>query len=425
MDANNAAGANILHITHRYWPVQGGSEQFVRHIAQRQVQAGNRVTVLTTNADDLAYFWQADAKSLPTGTFADGGVTVVRVPIRHLPGGSWFFGGVRRLQLLLPPLAARLGCWAPYLPQLAQTLCSLGDDWQQVFAWNITFDGLNTAAWQMAQRCDARFLTVPLLHLGEGEQSPVRRFYTMPHQLDLLRRADHIFVLTAVEQTYLQTQAVPNEKITIVGAAVDPAELAGGDGAAFREKFGLTQPIVAAIGPLTRDKGALDLLAAAESLWQNGRSFDLVLAGTMMPDFAARLEKLPTAFRPFCHCLGRISDQEKRDMLAAMTLLALPSRTDSFGIVLLEAWHYGKPVIAARAGGLAAVVDDGENGRLIPFGNTQALADAVVEILENPEIAQTWGKNGQQKTADFTWDSVYRHMCAGLAGHTLPLETKT
>jgi glycosyltransferase involved in cell wall biosynthesis len=413
---------NILHITHRYWPVQGGSEQFVRHIAQRQAQAGNQVTVVTTNADDLAYFWQKNARHLPSGADQDGAVTVIRVPIRHFPAGSWVFGGVRRLQLALPPVAPRLGQWAPYLPDLEQTLRNLGDDWQTIFAWNITFDGLSTVAWQMAQRCGARFLTVPLLHLGEGSQSTVRRFYTMPHQLDLLRQADHIFVLTAVEQTYLQTQHIPAEKITIVGAAIDPDELAGGDAAAFRQKYGLTQPIVAAIAPLTRDKGMVDLLAAAAELWRNGRSFDLVLVGTIMPDFAECLEKLPAEYQKYCHCLGRISEQDKRNLLAAMTLLALPSRTDSFGIVLLEAWTYAKPVIVAQAGGLPAVVDDGENGRLVPFGDVKALADAIIEILENPETAQAWGKNGQQQTAKFTWDSVYEPFREKMASVYLPTE---
>jgi glycosyltransferase involved in cell wall biosynthesis len=166
----------------------------------------------------------------------------------------------------------------------------------------------------------------------------------------------------------------------------------------------------------------VDLLAAAEELWQNGRSFDLVLAGTIMPDFAMRLEKLPDRFRPFCHCLGRISDQEKRNLLAAMTLLALPSRTDSFGIVLLEAWTYGKPVVAARAGGLAAVVDDGENGRLVPFGNVRALSNAISEILDHAELAHTWGENGRQKTSEYTWDWVYENFKKELAGTILPSE---
>lgn len=417
--------ANILHITHRYWPVQGGSEQFVRQIAQQQTEDGHHVTIVTSNADELAYFWQKDARSLPAGKHNDDLITVIRVPVQHLLGSSWFFGGMRQLQASGVPLAAKLGRWAPYLPELASTLRDLGRDWHMIFAWNITFDNLTTAAYQMAQRCGSQFFAVPLLHLGEGPKSPVRRFYTMPHQLQLLQQADHIFVLTAVEQTYLHSQNIPSQKITIVGAAIEPTELSGGDGLAFQQKHGLDHPIVAAIGPLTRDKGTVDLLAAAELLWQNDRSFDLVLAGTIMPDFAATLEKLPSKFRSYVHCLGHISEQEKRDLLAAMTLLALPSRTDSFGIVILESWYYAKPVIVAQAGGLPAVVDDGENGRLVPFGNPQALSKAITEILDNPETAQLWGKQGNQKAAKSTWPLVYQNFCAGLARSSEPLEIET
>lgn len=402
--------ANILHVTHRYWPVQGGSEQYVRQIAQRQAAEGHQVTVVTSNADDLAYFWQPEARALPAGPDQDGPVRVERVAVRHWPAGRWLFGGLRRLQVALPPLAAQLGRYAPYLPDLGRVLDDLGRDWQVVFAWNITFDGLTTAAWRLACRCEARFIAVPLLHLGEGPESPVRRFYTMPHQLELLRRADGVVVLTAVEQTYLLAQGVAPERLLVAGAGIDPAELSGGDGEHFRQAHGLNSLIVAAIGPLTRDKGTLDLLAAAERLWKNGRSFDLVLAGPMMPDFAARLEQTPPQFRARCHCLGRVSDVTKRDLLAAMTLLALPSRTDSFGIVLLEAWFYGKPVIVARAGGLAAVVRDGENGRLIPFGDVTALAGAIAEILDDPEKGARWGQQGRVEANQFTWDNVYQRL---------------
>jgi glycosyltransferase involved in cell wall biosynthesis len=134
----------------------------------------------------------------------------------------------------------------------------------------------------------------------------------------------------------------------------------------------------------------------------------------MMPDFAARLERTPPPFRARCHCLGRVSDATKRDLLAALTLLALPSRTDSFGIVLLEAWFYGKPVVAAQAGGLAAVVEDGVNGRLVPFGDVAALSGAITEILDDPEKGARWGAQGQVKANQFTWDTVYNRFRSSL-----------
>ena len=406
--------ARILHITHRYWPVQGGSEQYLQQIATRQAQDGHEVTVLATDADELAYFWQPKAKRLDVMKTAVSNIQIIRVPIHHLPGAPYTFGILRHMQLMvskLPVLSRYAGIpahGAPHLPTLNNILADLGTDWHFVFGWNITFDGLMAAAQTMADKCDAHFTTVPFIHLGENARSSLRRFYTMPHQIALLKHADAVIVQTDIERTYLVEQGIVQSNLTTVGAGIDPKTLQGGDGDAFRQRHQLSAPIVTAIGPLTADKGTIHLLQAALLLWQQGYTFDLVLAGTMMDDFRQHWQQFPDEFRERCHCLGIISEAEKRDLLAATTMLALPSRTESFGIVLLEAWFYGKPVIAAQAGALAGVVDDGVNGRLFPFGNITALAGAIVEILDNPAQSEQWGENGREKNlTHFTWDKVY------------------
>ncbi|MFN8515884.1 MAG: glycosyltransferase [Chloroflexia bacterium] len=65
-------------------------------------------------------------------------------------------------------------------------------------------------------------------------------------------------------------------------------------------------------------------------------------------------------------------------MLAAASIFALPSRTDSFGITFLEAWCNGVPVIGARAGSIPDVIDDGEDELLVPFGDVPAGRCAAV-----------------------------------------------
>ena len=64
-------------------------------------------------------------------------------------------------------------------------------------------------------------------------------------------------------------------------------------------------------------------------------------------------------------------------MLAAADVFAMPSRTDSFGIVYLEAWLYRLPVIAARTWGMSDVVRNGEDGLLVPFGDVSVLAQTL------------------------------------------------
>jgi len=106
--------------------------------------------------------------------------------------------------------------------------------------------------------------------------------------------------------------------------------------------------------------------------------------------------------------LGPVSEQVKHTVLERAELLVLPSRVDSFGIVLLEAWSHGKPVIGARAGGIPGVIDHGVDGLLVPWGDHRALAEAIETILGDPDRARRMGDAGRAKTAArYTWPAVY------------------
>ncbi len=83
----------------------------------------------------------------------------------------------------------------------------------------------------------------------------------------------------------------------------------------------------------------------------------------------------------------------------------LPSRADSFGIVLLEAWSHGVPVVAARAGGIPGVVDDGANGLLVPFADVDGLANAVERLITDEVFAERIGEAGREKIrTHYSWD---------------------
>jgi glycosyltransferase involved in cell wall biosynthesis len=109
--------------------------------------------------------------------------------------------------------------------------------------------------------------------------------------------------------------------------------------------------------------------------------------------------------------LGLVSESDKHGLLAASTALLLPSRTDSFGIVFLESWAHGRPVIGARAGGIPGLVSDGEDGLLTPFGDVPALAQAIKQLLTDTDLAAKMGRRGQQKVNEhYTWDRVSDHV---------------
>jgi glycosyltransferase involved in cell wall biosynthesis len=106
--------------------------------------------------------------------------------------------------------------------------------------------------------------------------------------------------------------------------------------------------------------------------------------------------------------LGHVSDEVRRDALAAASVYAQPSRTDSFGIAYLEAWCYGAPVVGARAGGVPDVIRDGEDGLLVPFGNLDALAAALSRLLADESLARRLGASGRARVLrELTWDAAY------------------
>ncbi|MHB1319048.1 MAG: glycosyltransferase family 4 protein, partial [Anaerolineae bacterium] len=171
-------------------------------------------------------------------------------------------------------------------------------------------------------------------------------------------------------------------------------------------------PLVAFVGRTSLDKGAITAAEAVRSLSRRDTGdVSLVLLGPADRSFTRYYARLSQADRQRIRLVGPVSEADKHAFLERSNLLVLPSRVDSFGIVLLEAWAHGKPVIGARAGGIPGVIDAGVDGLLVPWGSTQALAGAIAEILDHPEKARAMGEAGRLKTQTrYTWPAVYERI---------------
>src|SRR5206468_8794383 len=82
--------------------------------------------------------------------------------------------------------------------------------------------------------------------------------------------------------------------------------------------------------------------------------------------------------------------------------VVVPSLGEGFGMVALEAMERGRPVVAAAVGGLAEIVVDGVTGLLVPSGEVEPLAAAIVRLGRDPELAARMGRAGRERAlADF------------------------
>lgn len=426
----------ILHLVQRYHPAPGGAENHLGTLSACLAAAGHEVTVATSDALDIELFWRADRRRIPEPSAIHKGVTIRRFPVRHMPLPTAAYALVRRLLWLgsrLPffplDLLNRLARLTPRLPDLWRWLATTEIQFDLVAGMTITYESLLLAGLAFARRRGIPFVTYPLTHLGAGPapgQDALSRFYTMRHQVALVLASDAIMAQTDTEKEYFAGRGYPAQRIHVVGPGVTPDAVAGGDGARFRRQHNLDGPVILSIAAMSSDKGTVHTVEATRRLWQEGVPVDLVLIGAILAPFQRYLDQLPAADRARITLLGPADDATKRDALAAATLLALPSRTDSFGIVFLEAWLYGKPVVAARTWGVTDVVRDGANGLVVPFGDVRALSSAFRRLIDQPELATQLGERGRRDTLTrHTWSqkcaavhTIYRRLAAAAGGDT-------
>lgn len=406
---------NLLHINAAYPPFIGGAETYTEAISHRFAAAGHDVTVVTTDAAEVEYFWNPRKRHLAPVSKERNGVRVERCPVSHLPLSPWSFYLVRRLATMVgrwpalsAPILRRLAPLMPGVPDIEDRLEALGGGFDLVHGINVALEWPLIAAWRYARRRGLPFVTTPFVHVGESGRRDVLINYTMPHQLEVLRDADAVVVQTDIERRGLKQLGVAGKRICRLGMGVDLDQLRGGDAARFRAEHEMTGPIVTFLGVVTYDKGSFHLVQAMERIWSRGSTAHLVIAGPPVDEFERFCRGLPAATRERITLLGTVLGREKQDLLAATDVFALPSRIDSFGIVYLEAWAYEKPVIGAHAGGVPDVIDDGVDGLLVEFGNPSELAAAVESLLADRERARSMGQHGRMKVEErYTWDHIH------------------
>jgi glycogen(starch) synthase len=394
-----------LHLIHRYWPARGGSEKFFIEISERLVADGNSVTVFTTDAIDIQHYWLPGKERIDKPRETHNGVDVRRFDVRRLPKHP------QALRVLgkIPGLGPRslFSFPSPLVPGMLKQIFSK-EPFDIVHATALPYDSILYTACEIARRQHIPLVYSPFFHLGEEGADDVRKFYTRPHQMRLVKSADRVMVQTSIERDFLASSGFPEAKMLLLGMGINPSELEGGDAGRFRAKHDIAGPIVCYIGPKTYDKGTFHLVEAMEKLWAGGDPATLVMAGTDIEDFRRYHEKLPESVKSKCVMLDFIPEEDKLDMLDACSLLVLPSRSDSFGIVFLEAWFYGKPVVGAMAGGIPGLVRDGTDGLLVPFGDVKELALSIQKLLLDKEYARGLGQAGRDRVlSEFTWDEKY------------------
>ncbi|MGI6549670.1 MAG: glycosyltransferase [Syntrophomonadales bacterium] len=223
-------------------------------------------------------------------------------------------------------------------------------------------------------------------------------------------RTDRFIAISGAIKEDLAAMGVTPDRIEIIYNGLDVSLLTPGESPDnVKKSLGITpgQRVVAMVGRLHAVKGHIYLLQAAQRIVTQHHDVVFLLVGegperpiieNTMRELGLEGRVIMTGFYP------NISE-----LYPVMDLLCLPSLMEGMGLVLLEAMHFGVPVVATQVGGIPEVIIDGESGLLVDPGNSRALAMAITWLLDDPGLQQQLITGGRRRAQEFTVEKMVRH----------------
>jgi glycosyltransferase involved in cell wall biosynthesis len=393
---------HVAFVLPRFYPYHGGYENSLLSLARYMVAHGHRATVFTTVANDLEAFWLPGFKTYPLEDITVDGVVVRRFPICY----NKLRRRASRILGAIPYWRWKALYWRPSfrIPGLLEGLRDSGADLIHIGPLpytNLMYYGLRGAELRRVP-----VVATPCTHLGEEGNDEVARHYVQPYQIDLLKRCAKVFCMTKTELRKLAEFGVTAEKL-VIGHGIDLQNATGGNPEYFRQRYAVDGPVVLHLGMKAYDKGSQTLVEAMRLLWARGSNAWLVMAGPSLSAFDEFIAKNGKDC-PRLLNLPPFADKEKPDFLASATVVAQPSRVESLGLVLVEAWANQKPVVAADIAVSRELVNESGGGLVVPFGNAEKLAEAVEGLLRDPALRDRMGAGGYQTAAKYQGETPWQ-----------------
>lgn len=236
-----------------------------------------------------------------------------------------------------------------------------------------------------------RWLAKPVTITLRGTEVPHARVPCKRRRMiEALTGASRIFSVSASLKQHAESLGIPGEKIQVVGNGVDTHRFYPSDRAAARRRLGIPDEaqVLITVGGLCERKGFHRVIELLPRLRERFPNLHYVVVGgaSAEGDWGARLRAQVAALGlgEVVHFTGPLPPEELKAPLSAADCFVLSSRNEGWANVILEAMACGLPVVATDVGGNREVVADERLGRIVPFGDSNALYDALAEALERP-----------------------------------------
>lgn len=402
----------VLNIIQRYHPAKGGAELFIKLLSEYQVkELGFDVDVWTTNAFNASTLWDLEGETIPyIEKEKIEGVNVKRFPIGKGILRNKHINKLFRV-LFENNTNFRLSNLAT-CPTSFSMLDDIKSDSFKVYDFvtvsSTPYFFLFYVGYLISKKLNIPYIIAPALHTGEEMRNKYLKKTTIP----FYQQAYKIIFNTKKEGQVLLDYCKENgvnldvNKFVIVGQGVFLNEINGGNGEKFRKKYSLEGPIVFQVGSKNKEKGSYSLVEAMKTVWDKGEKANLVFGGLFNEEFSKYLNNLDIKYRDKILNIDNITDDEKWDLYDAGDIFSMISKTDSFGIVYLEAWSYRKPVLGCKNDVMKEIISDEEDGFLIEFDNVDKIAEKILYLLKNDKDRIAMGRMGREKVEKkYQWEN--------------------
>lgn len=359
----------------------GGMNVYVREIVSALSQAGVECTTFTRRT----------SPDQPEVVNVEPGHRVV-----HIEAGAYDLGKEH-----LPEVLDEFG------DRVAEHL--RGDDAVDILHANYFLSGL--VAHRLKHELEIPFVTTfHTLAKVKAEGGDPESAWRQRAEEQIIGCADAICVNCSEEELqFRRLYGDPPGRVEIVAPGVEHAFFAPGDrgGARRALELPIDAPVLLFVGRIQPLKGPEIAVRTLAELRRDDALL-LVVGGASGLEGAAELERLVT----LADSLGvgaqvRFVPPQPHHILStyyrAADAVVVPSRSESFGLVALEAAACGVPVVASAVGGLLTLIDHGETGYLVPDRDPVTFAHYLHEIIDHPSHAAALGRRGAERARRYTW----------------------
>jgi glycosyltransferase involved in cell wall biosynthesis len=420
----------IVYILPTYWPAIGGCEIHTRALAGMLAKRHRIKIVTLINSQKekgrSPNLWKTAAlyASAKASTYRDGEIAVKKISTTPMEKMLIYpLLRSKKVYTKIEPFA--MSVLALIFRRKLKALVSGSSVIHSIFG-GLSY--LSYSAMQIAKTEGIPFVFTPLLHLYDPSwedkkkgNDTVQHHVAHEPKLEMLpmeyhdrywvetcRESDALITMTEYEKNFFtHWLTVREDKTYAVG--VGPVLAAQADVRKVREKYAIAphQKMVLFVGRNHPLKGIEELCAAAEEVWCTHPEVRFFFAG---PKEGSSRESFDRCKDPRITAIGEVTTAEKTNLIAACDIFCLPSMHESFGGVFLEAWHFEKPIIGCDIPPVREL-NEGEKGGFLVDPVPHEIANRIIRLVENPELARTMGRWGRQRVIErYNWNWIADRM---------------